>query len=248
MKKYFKTISFIFILTLINTNNIHAQTAQQILQKADKLMQPFDDKVYNSKITLYEGANAIKTYEISIICKGSNKQLITFKAPGEVRGMKVLMLDAETMYVYLPQFKRVRRIASHVRNTTFLGSDFSYADMSETQFGNRWRSKIVEATKGYWKIELMPGPNNSSSYTKIVVTIDKRYNQPTLFEYYEGTVKVKSQIREDWQKIKGVDTPNKVIMVNHQKNTKTVNEFTKCEINTGVSDSIFSEKSLSRGN
>ena len=42
------------------------------------------------------------------------KALTDFSAPADLRGTRVLVLGRTQMYIYLPAFRKIRRIASHV--------------------------------------------------------------------------------------------------------------------------------------
>ena len=52
--------------------------------------------MYNSKIEYFENKRLVKTFELEVITKGLHKMLINFKAPGDVRGMRILILDADS--------------------------------------------------------------------------------------------------------------------------------------------------------
>ncbi len=61
------------------------------------------------------------------------KSIITFQAPADVAGMKFLQIqNADTddeRFLYTPELKRSRRIAGSNRSESFMGTDFSYADL-----------------------------------------------------------------------------------------------------------------------
>lgn len=61
------------------------------------------------------------------------KSLITFRAPADVSGMKFLQIqnrDADDeRFLYTPELRRSRRIAGSTRGESFMGTDFTYADL-----------------------------------------------------------------------------------------------------------------------
>ena len=65
--------------------------------------------------------------------KGLSQLRMTFVEPQDQRGIEVLMLEqkdsSNLQYLYLPSFKKVRRISGSAKNGRFEGSDFTYADM-----------------------------------------------------------------------------------------------------------------------
>nr|MCH9681635.1 outer membrane lipoprotein-sorting protein [Deltaproteobacteria bacterium] len=93
-----------------------AVDATKILAEIDRRAAVFNDQTYNASMAVYKGGALKKTLEFTIVMKGLDKQFITFTAPGDVAGMKVLMQDAKTLYVYTPEFKKVRRVAAHMQN------------------------------------------------------------------------------------------------------------------------------------
>ncbi|NIR52116.1 outer membrane lipoprotein-sorting protein, partial [candidate division KSB1 bacterium] len=75
-------------------------------------------------LTEADGDQAVRRMEI--YQKESEKRLVRFLAPADQRGISFLSLPDEIKYLYLPAFRRVRRIASHMENQKFAGTDFSY--------------------------------------------------------------------------------------------------------------------------
>lgn len=65
--------------------------------------------------------------------KGLYQSLMRFSAPQDIAGTAFLMLergkDQSEQYIYLPGLKRTRRIVGREREGSFMGSDFTYADM-----------------------------------------------------------------------------------------------------------------------
>lgn len=65
---------------------------------------------------------------------GTEKRIIKFLEPAEVRGTGILIFDYEEksddMWIYLPALRKTRRIVSRERSNSFMGSEFSNADMT----------------------------------------------------------------------------------------------------------------------
>lgn len=63
---------------------------------------------------------------------GGSRSYIEFSAPAEVAGTKFLSMEegGETkQFIYLPAFKKVKRIVGAQKSQSFVGTDFSYADL-----------------------------------------------------------------------------------------------------------------------
>ena len=58
------------------------------------------------------------------------KRLTEFTDPPEMKGMRILILSPTRMYIYLPAYKKVRRVASHVSAQGLLGPAFASDDLA----------------------------------------------------------------------------------------------------------------------
>ena len=80
----------------------------------------------------------IRTYEmISKSMNGNRKQIMWFLEPKDDRGIAFLKLEHDDkdddMRMWLPAFKKVRRISSKKRGDSFMGSDLNYEDISSRE-------------------------------------------------------------------------------------------------------------------
>ncbi len=101
---------------------------------------------------------ASKTFEDS-----TEKRIIKFLAPAEVEGTGILIFDyeneADDMWVYLPALRKTRRIVSSEKSSSFMGSEFSNADMTVPSLEDfKYNLLGTEKTGGVdcWKIESVP--------------------------------------------------------------------------------------------
>jgi outer membrane lipoprotein-sorting protein len=106
----------------------------------------------------------------------TEKRIYRFESPADVKGTGVLVFDyeaeADDVWVYLPALRKTRRIVSAQRSQSFMGSEFSYADLNvpalddydykllgEESFGGepcftvelRPKSKDIAQSEGYSK-------------------------------------------------------------------------------------------------
>ena len=85
------------------------------------------------------------------------RTLVEFQAPADVAGTRFLSVDAEEgkteQYIYLPAFKKVKRVIGAQRQRSFMGTDYSYADLEgrdvETADWKRLPDTNIEKQKVY---------------------------------------------------------------------------------------------------
>ena len=94
-------------------------TATQILEKVDDVINAPKDQDIKIKLILIDKNGKESMREMSMLQKGSDKRLVKFLSPADQRGIAFLSLPNDVMYLYLPAFKKTRRIASHIKNNKF---------------------------------------------------------------------------------------------------------------------------------
>ena len=87
--------------------------------------------------------------------KGPDMRIFKFTSPSSQAGLAFLSLPGNIMYLYLPAFGKERRIASHVKNQGFAGTDFSYGDMESKTYSESYNASLVENRSGEYLIDLM---------------------------------------------------------------------------------------------
>jgi hypothetical protein len=107
------------------------------------------------------------------------KSVITFQAPADVAGMKFLQIQSavadDERFLYTPDLKRSRRIAATNRADSFMGTDFSYADLDGKDL--RQSSAVLKGEEVVGKFDtyhLSVTPQNADAvYAKIELWVRK---------------------------------------------------------------------------
>jgi outer membrane lipoprotein-sorting protein len=93
----------------------------------------------------------------------TEKRIIRFLAPAEVKGTGMLIYDYkdenDDMWIYMPALRKTRRIVSSEKSKSFMGSEFSNADMSAPNLDDFKYSLLrSESVNGSdcWVIESIP--------------------------------------------------------------------------------------------
>lgn len=111
---------------------------------------------------------------------GLFQTMVRFLAPQDIAGTAFLMLeranDASEQYVYLPGLKRTRRIVGREREGSFMGSDFTYADMQRVDAKYATHKRMPDemlGTEAVYVLESTIAPDAPSSYGKVVTWVRK---------------------------------------------------------------------------
>jgi hypothetical protein len=93
----------------------------------------------------------------------TEKRLMRFLSPADVKGTGYMIFDYEKkdddQWLFMPAFRKTRRIISSEKSKNFMGSEFAYADMSPPNIDD-FNYKLLgeEEINGVacWKIEMIP--------------------------------------------------------------------------------------------
>jgi len=179
-----RVFKLIFVLALA-WGNLIAQDAQSIVAKADAVVNaPKTQKAIMKMILIDKNGNE-KIREAAFLQKGTEKRIMRFTAPADQKGIAFLSLPGDVQYLYMPAFHKVRRIASHVKNTKFAGTDFTYDDLSSFEYAKDYKAKLLKQNETHWILELRPKKGVQKDYGKLLMWVRKDNYYPEKIEYYD---------------------------------------------------------------
>ncbi len=225
-----------------------AVSGGEVLAKLDSLAVRFPDQTYKATMEIYKSGNLRTTMVFGMQMKNLVKQYIHFTAPGDVAGMKILMTDRDTIYMYSPEFQKVRRVAAHMQNQGFLGSEFTPEDMVMAKLSPSFDAEVAGKSGNETKLILKPKTGVSMSYSKLEVFIDSTVNGVTRLNYFDNAGNhVRTQTREEWKPFQDIKIPTRIRMKNLKTGDETVINMSEIDVNTAISDDLFSRRTLMRG-
>ncbi len=243
MKKILFSILLFAVFTAVL---LSAQTAQEIVNKADAAFQA--DRVYStSRMTVYKSGEAQSVQEMESYTMekdGKSYSLSIYTAPRRMKGTANLMIE-DDLWVRFGSTGRTRKLSSSAKKNSAGGSDFSYADMGDSGQGLSVKYNLqllgeetVEGEKCY-KIEFT-GKDSDAPYEKMLVYITKDTYRYIKIDYFESNANIKTMTFYDYKTVNGTDYPFRYIMENHTKPSRTEVEVGAFEIDSSkVKDRLF---------
>jgi outer membrane lipoprotein-sorting protein len=228
---------------------VHADAqGQKVLEELDRRAQVFKDVSYSASMDVRKDGKSKKVLEFDMTMKGLDKQYIVFKAPGDVAGMKILMEGLDALWMYSPEFKKVRKIAAHAQAQGFFGSEFTAEDMTIVGLAQRWEGVIAGKSGDVTTMELTPKPGMASNFSKLEIDVDKTKGGVTKIRYFDGSGQAtREQTRGGWKSVEGQPFPTQIAMKNLKTGAETVITLSDIKVDLGVGDDLFSRRMLLRG-
>ena len=166
-----------------------------------------------------------------------DKSIVKFISPKDVRNTKLLTWAAkrgnDSQWLYLPKSKKIKRITSRGKSGSFMGSEFSYEDMSPQEV-DQYRYKWLKDTKYKGRdvnvIVRYPVDKNSG-YSKHITYVDKKWKRPLRVDYFDRKGKLlKVATFSSFAKYGKYYIPNKLRMRNKQTKKESILKCTNRKI------------------
>lgn len=246
--------------SLLCSGLVHAQgkelTAQQI---ADKVVRADTSNWTGAKtrmrMILSEEGGKTKERSMEIIGRkkdGRYQSMVRFLGPAEVAGTAFLMLDRGNdeaeQYIYLPAVKRTRRIAGRDRDGSFMGSDFTYADMQGMSSKDASHKRLPDEKVGSedcYVLESTINPKAGVAYSKVLTWVRKTDFVALRTKFFDSAGKhAKSLYVRKMKNIDGSPVVTEFRMQNEQKQHATEVFVDSIERKEDMADSQFTPAAL----
>jgi len=162
-----------------------ALTARQIMEKVDS-RDDGDNMTSETEMILVDKRGNKRQRRISVFMKDQGLdtwRIQFFLEPADVKNTAFLTYDYysgekdDDQWIYLPALHKTKRIASSDKSSSFMGSDFSYADMTRRVL-DEWTYTLLKEAEvdGHkvWMIEALPASEiveDRYGYTKSVIFV-----------------------------------------------------------------------------
>ncbi len=189
-----------------------------------------------------------------------SKLLVKFSTPTDIKGTGFLQVEHsdgdDDLWLYLPALKKSRRLVANNKKDSFLGSDFSYGDISLPKV-DQYRhtlqaSELIDAHDCY-VIESVPADETvkfNSGYSRKLTWVRTDNFLEAKVEYYDISGRLlKTQNISKHQLVEpatGRWFAQHREMINHQTGHQTVLNFDQIEAGVAAPDDQFTTRSIER--
>ncbi len=182
----------------------------------------------------------------------SSKMLLKFSKPVTVKGTALLtekkliknsVQYTKDQWIYLPSFKSIRQLQSNEKNKSFMGSDFSYADIGGRELADDRHFLIKETPQVYYIKSVPVDPTDSYGY--MIMSIDKeKYVAKRIVFFDKKNKKLKTLDNKEFLYNKPVFTPKISLMTNHKSEGYTIIYVNDLNVHQTIEDTFLGPKGL----
>ena len=251
----------LFAVFVLMANLNHAQTpdAAEIVQRSRSRIQAETVSTrFRMVITARNGSvtERILDQYSKKDTQGNNRMLIEFQEPASVRGTRFLTIEnpgkPNDQWIFLPSLGRVRRIAAAEGSGSFVGSDFSYDDISSADRrtnldDHRLLREERFSNRNCYVIESTPKDTNYQ-YGKMIQWIDKENFVIHKIELYDrrGTMVKLLEIPE-YREVQGRLAPMVTRITTITAGTSTSLNVMNLRYDAQIPENVFTTTFLETG-
>lgn len=257
------------IIIVIFTTHLFCFESNKELAEIMEL-RPKPDDIKSRNQLIIKNKNSTKTLELISKSKDDSKlQMIWFLKPKDDKGIAFLKKEEEGkddfMTMWLPGFKRFRRIASSNKTDSFMGSDLTFEDLT-----NRNLKDYKYPKNPPKKVDCKFNDKNTTCYVLTSIPTDETIKDSDYGKHETIVLEVEKDIfiaiQEDSYDLTGENIlktkelnydlitsdddkyyiMNNLIVNNVQEGTSTTLTVNKISINNGFSTKSFNERTLKR--
>ena len=279
MNKFFSSAGLVAVLFFCQSGitaelSVSGQSAADIMRSVDQRYDG-DSSISEMTMVLIDRRDRQRRRDLRIYSKDfpsangdeDTRALSLFESPADIRGTAYLNFDwddseqDDDSWLYLPSLQRVKRIASSDTSDSFMGSDFTYADINGIEI--EWydfsfinESELVDGVE-CWLIEAVPKAEfkdkaeDATGYSKMQSWISKEsYLQMRgqAWELRGNRIKyfTSSEIEliDDIWTIKSLQA---ITTRNGRQEHASILQLNSVEYNIEIEDELFSTANMQRG-
>jgi len=246
-----------FIL-LASAFGLHAQDAESIIRASRDRIKS-DTFSTRSRMVITAKNGSIKELQIDQFSKDGPKgsrTMIIFKQPATVAGTRFLTMEnkgaEDDRWIYLPGLNKTRRIAASEGSGSFMGTDFSYDDISSASRGAELDTHTLLREENFggnacYVIQSVP-KNSSYQYSKMIQWVAKDSKIVTKIELYDKrNTLVKTVEMSGIKDVQGRATVTVTKLTTHAAGTSTTINMDIVKYDDPIPDDVFTTRYLETG-
>ncbi len=208
-----RKLNLCLLVLFLSVNYCFAQTAREIVTKSSDVVN-LESTEMTVILKIFDGKGNSRIRKVTSAAKKYGdvlKNKIRFESPADVEGTTILIYDYkdkdDDIWIYLPSMRKTRRIISTEKGKSFMGSEFSNADMSKPNPDDYdYKLSTDESVDGKlcWCVEATcknKSIASSNGFSKKISYISKGNYLPLKFTYFDSKGQIfKEMLFGDYKK------------------------------------------------
>lgn len=260
---------FVFLASALFFRSLSAwaddRKARQIMERVNA-RDDGDNKVWDMVMILIDQNGKKRVRNVRAFSKDKGKdtlRLMFFIVPADVKDTAFLIYDYDAadkddeQWLYLPALRKTKRIASKQKSNSFMGSDFSYGDLTKRRLDDYDYSllkeiKVVDVDT--WLIQSVPRSKkviDEYGYTKSIIFVRKdNFIVIRAIHWVKKGNRLKYMDVKKLELIEGIWVATEIHMTTKKRKRtlhKTIMKNDNIKFNQDLMESFFSIRQMEKG-
>jgi len=228
---------------------LFSQTGYEIAERMSSREAPSDVKSTLIMTLKDKRGNTFESKLISHSKDKGKKQMIWFVSPPSDKGISLFKIENEDgkdlMKMWLPAFKKIRKISSRKKSENFMNSDLTFEDLYNRDVDD-FTYDIDFPNDSIYVLTSYPKEELNSSYSKNISWISRSTLLITREESYSSKGALLKTKEIKYTNIDGFDLVKEINVVDVKRKHETHLKFEDMVLNSGIKDKDFHEMNLKR--
>lgn len=253
------TRMLLLALVLLSSPTAQAESGRKVMERVLDA-RSVESSAMDIEMTLIPPDGKRSTRRIQTLALDTDDlsgTITVFLEPASVRNTRFLTIEnrdrPDDQWIYLPSLRRVRRIASSERDSSFMGSDFSYSDMSfsagsiEDSTHTLLRDETLHG-RTCAVVESVPDPG-TSIYSRQISWVDRETWLPLRVEFFTegGEQPVKIMEAGGLRRVDGRRLTDRITMTTVESGHRTVLDIRQVRYDVPLDPGYFTTVFLETG-
>lgn len=238
----------LFLFGFFSLLALHAQSAKEIVQMADRKMR---GNTLQAQMTIQTvRSNWSREMTVRTWLKGSDLAIILIQSPAKDKGIVYLKRKKE-VWNWMPALEKIIKLPPSMMSQSWMGTDFTNDDLvKESSIVNDYDHSLAGDTvisgRSCHKIKMLPKPQAAVVWGKLLIYIDKKDFLELYTQFFdEEGVLVNTMSASNIKIMDGRLIPTRFEMTPaDKKGQKTVMIYNSVQYDRPLSDGLFTTEKM----
>ena len=236
---------FIFMAHAVSAEPTDSESAEGILEKADRIRFPRENFQVDVSINSLYPDQPADMRKYRVLSKGNENSLVMTTEPASERG-QILLMKGRDLWIFMPDISQPVRLSMSQRLT----GQVANGDLARANFAGDYNATILRTDtidgEKYYVLELI-GVDRSVTYNKVLYWIRQSNFWPHRAEFYSLSDRLLKTCRyENFQPLLGKERPTRLVMEDAlRKGEQSVLEYSAMKLRD-LPDKIFTKDYLKK--
>jgi hypothetical protein len=227
-----------------------SKTAKEVLDEMEDKSQGFDSakQVYEMELINSKGkVENTKEMEVYVLVMDESEQTDSFTMmrivkPKNLSGTTVMTLEEDEQYIYMPSYRKVKKITGSSKNDNFLDTDLKYSELAlvSGDVEQENEAQMLEETDEAYVIRI-DIDDSDLDYAYMIMAVERESLNMKKIEFYDEANKLlKTMEAADYREIGGYTVFGELVVTDIEANHSTKMNLVEAEFDIPITKKFFS--------